>query len=64
MNKFKKKKLYKSPDLTRFNTRKYLKNNNQNNAHTIENKRHINTISNNNNNLIPYLLLNKRKINI
>ena len=59
----KKKKLYKSPDLTRFNTRKYLKNNNQNNVHTIENKRHINTISNNNNNLIHYLLLNKRKIN-
>jgi hypothetical protein len=42
----KRKKILKSPNLTRFNTRKYLKNI-QNNINTIENKRQINMIYNN-----------------
>ena len=67
----KRKKILKSPNLTRFNTRKYLKNI-QNNINTIENKRHINMIYNNRakpnfkikkNDGLYSRLLNKRKIN-
>ena len=67
----KRKKILKSPNLTRFNTRKYLKNI-QNNINTIENKRHINMIYNNRakpnfkikkNDCLYSRLLNKRKIN-
>ena len=67
----KRKKILKSPNLTRFNTRKYLKNI-QNNINTIENKRHINMIYNNRvkpnfkikkNDSLYSRLLNKRKIN-
>jgi len=65
----KRKKILKSPNLTRFNTRKNLKNNKSN---TIETKRQVNIIYNNraipnfkikkNDNLYSRLL-NKRKIN-
>ena len=67
----KRKKILKSPNLTRFNTRKYLKNI-QNNINTIENKRQINMIYNNRakpnfkikkNDGLYSRLLNKRKIN-
>ena len=67
----KRKKILKSPNLTRFNTRKYLKNI-QNNINTIENKRQINMIYNNRvkpnfkikkNGCLYSRLLNKRKIN-
>ena len=67
----KRKKILKSPNLTRFNTRKYLKNI-QNNINTIENKRQINMIYNNRakpnfkikkNDCLYSRLLNKRKIN-
>ena len=67
----KRKKILKSPNLTRFNTRKYLKNI-QNNINTIENKKQINMIYNNRakpnfkikkNDCLYSRLLNKRKIN-
>ena len=67
----KRKKILKSPNLTRFNTRKYLKNI-QNNINTIENKRQINMIYNirakpnfkvKKNDGLYSRLLNKRKIN-
>ena len=68
------KKIYKSPNLTRFNTRKYMKSN-QNNINTIENKKQLKTIynnqvvpnfivKNNTNNINFYSgLLNRRKFN-
>ena len=52
-------KVYKSPNLTRFNTRKYLKNN-QNNINTIKNKTKMNT--NNTNDIfivIPHIDIKK-----
>ena len=67
----KRKKILKSPNLTRFNTRKYLKDI-QNNINTIENKKQINMIYNNRvkpnfkvkkNDCLYSRLLNKRKIN-
>ena len=70
----KREKIFKSPNLTRFNTRKYLKSeqNNQNNLNTIENQKQINILYNNKG-VTNYIikkkfniysrLLNKRKTN-
>ena len=67
----KRKKSFKSPNLTRFNTRKYLKNI-QNNINTIGNPKHISIAYNNKevNNIVfkkiddfYFRLLNKKKTN-
>ena len=55
------KRIYKSPNLTRFNTRKYLKNN-QSNINTIENQKPI-SITYYNNKAAPNFFL-KKKFNI
>jgi len=61
------KKNFKSPNLTRFNTRKYLKSN-QNNINTQENQKHMNKRASKNYEMktktnLYARLLNKRKMN-
>ena len=54
------KRIFKSPNLTRFNTRRYLKNNHSN-INTIENKKQLGTTYNNR--AAPSIML-KKKFNI